>query len=47
MGRSAQDEIAGSGGTIGGDGMVKAGLICGIIGTVLSILGVIVQFGLR
>ena len=47
LGKNAQDEIARSGNSIGGAGLVKAGFICGIVGTVLSILGVIVQIGLR
>jgi hypothetical protein len=38
MGSSAIKEIDASGGAIGGRGMVKAGYICGIIGTVLSVL---------
>lgn len=47
LGKSAQDEIANSGGAIGGAGLVKAGFICGIVGTVLSILGIIVQVAIR
>ena len=47
MGKSAQDEISRSGGAIGGASKVKAGYICGIIGTVLSILGIIVNIAIR
>jgi Domain of unknown function (DUF4190) len=47
MGKRAQDEIARSGGGLGGESKVKAGYICGIIGTVLSILGLIVNLAIR
>jgi hypothetical protein len=43
LGNSAKKEIAASGGTIGGSGAVNAGYICGIIGTVLSVLFVVVR----
>ncbi|GAB7003792.1 hypothetical protein JCM18899A_12640 [Nocardioides sp. AN3] len=43
MGRRALDEIDRSGGAIGGRGMVNAGYICGIVGTVLSIIGIVVR----
>ncbi|AXK87368.1 DUF4190 domain-containing protein [Nocardia farcinica] len=38
MGRRALNEIESSGGTIGGQGNVKAGYICGIIGTIILAL---------
>jgi hypothetical protein len=41
MGNSALREIDASGGTIGGRGMVQAGRICGIVGIVLSVLGIL------
>lgn len=43
MGRQTLQEIDSSGGAIGGRSKVQAGFICGIIGTVLSILGVIAR----
>ncbi|GAA1961070.1 hypothetical protein GCM10009798_21030 [Nocardioides panacihumi] len=43
MGRKALAEIDGSGGTVGGRGLVQGGYICGIVGTALSVLGIIVQ----
>lgn len=43
MGKKAMDEIDASGGTIGGRGKVKAGFICGIIGTALSVIGIIIR----
>jgi hypothetical protein len=43
MGNSALREIDASGGAIGGRGMVQAGRICGIIGTALSVLGIIFE----
>jgi len=46
LGNSAKKEIAASGGTIGGSGSVNAGFICGIIGTVLSVLGIILRVAL-
>lgn len=39
MGKSALTEIDASHGRIGGRGTVKAGWICGIIGTALSVVG--------
>jgi hypothetical protein len=47
MGKSAQEEIDRSGGAVGGAGLVKAGFICGIIGTALSILGILVNIAIR
>ncbi|MBH0778105.1 DUF4190 domain-containing protein [Nocardia sp. NEAU-351] len=41
MGSKALKEIDAAGGTIGGRGNVKAGYICGIIGTVFLILAVL------
>lgn len=41
MGRKALAEIDASGGAIGGRSNVKAGYICGIIGTILMLLVVI------
>jgi hypothetical protein len=41
MGHRALKEIDSSGGTVGGRGRVLAGYICGIIATVLLILGVV------
>jgi hypothetical protein len=43
LGNNAKKEIAASGGTMGGSGAVNAGFICGIIGTVLSVLGIIIR----
>jgi hypothetical protein len=43
MGRMALQEIDSSGGAISGRGKVNAGFICGIIGTVLSVVGIIVR----
>ncbi|MGZ5416838.1 MAG: DUF4190 domain-containing protein [Nocardioides sp.] len=37
LGRSAQKEIAASNGTLTGEGMAKAGVILGIIGTVIGV----------
>jgi hypothetical protein len=47
LGNNAKKEIAASGGTIGGSGAVNAGYICGIIGTVLSVIGIIANVALR
>lgn len=47
LGNTAKKEIAASGGTIGGSGAVNAGYICGIIGTVLSVVGIIANVALR
>ena len=47
MGRQAMAEIDSSGGAVGGRGKVKAGFICGIIGTVWSILGLIVRLAVH
>jgi hypothetical protein len=43
MGRRALGEIDGSGGTVGGRSLVLAGYICGIVGTALSVLFLIVR----
>ena len=43
MGNSALRQIDASAGAIGGRGMVQAGRICGIIGVVLSVVGIIVR----
>jgi putative exporter of polyketide antibiotics len=43
LGRSAQQEIAASGGAQTGSGMAKAGFILGIISIVLGIIGVILS----
>jgi hypothetical protein len=43
MGRQATQQIDASGGALGGRGKVQAGFICGIIGTVLSVLGIVVR----
>jgi hypothetical protein len=47
LGNNAKKEIAASGGTMGGQGAVNAGYICGIIGTVLSIVGLIINIAIR
>ncbi|HEX5090372.1 MAG TPA: DUF4190 domain-containing protein [Nocardioides sp.] len=47
LGNTARKEIAASGGTIGGQGLVNAGYICGIIGTVLSVVGIIINIAIR
>jgi hypothetical protein len=41
LGNNAKKEIAASGGTQSGEGMAQAGFILGIVGTVLSVLGVL------
>ena len=46
LGNTARREIALSGGAIGGSGAVTAGFVCGIIGTVLSVLGLIARFAI-
>ena len=46
MGKSALNEIDRTPGGYSNRGSVKAGYICGIIGTVLFVLGVILQVGL-
>lgn len=46
IGNSALREIDASGGALGGRGMVQGGRICGIIATVLLVLGVVVFLGL-
>ena len=42
MGRKALTEIDNSGGVLGGRGSVMAGYICGIVASVLLILGVVI-----
>jgi hypothetical protein len=46
MGRNALREIDAAPGQYGGRGLVNGGYICGIIGTALSILGIIVNIAL-
>ena len=41
MSLGARKRIAASGGTIGGGGMATAGLILGILGTIVLVLGII------
>jgi Domain of unknown function (DUF4190) len=41
MGHRALREIRASGGTIGGHGQVMAGYVCGIIGTVLLVVSLV------
>ncbi len=41
MGKNALKEIDASGGGIGGRGNVKVGYICGIIATVLLVIGIV------
>jgi hypothetical protein len=41
MGRSAEKRIQASGGTIGGEGMARAGWILGVIGIVLGVVFVL------
>lgn len=41
LGNNAKKEIAASGGTQSGEGMAQAGFILGIVGTALSVLGVL------
>lgn len=43
LGRSAQQEIAGSGGALTGEGMAKAGIILGIVGSVVGLLMTVVN----
>jgi hypothetical protein len=47
FGRRALAEIDAAPGQYGGRGQVNAGYICGIIGTVLSVLGLIVNILIR
>jgi len=42
LGYMARNQIRDSGGTIGGDGLAKAGIIIGWIGVALTVLGVCV-----
>jgi hypothetical protein len=46
LSRSAQGEIAASGGALTGDGMARAGFILGIIGCVLGVILTIVNIAL-
>ena len=46
LGRSATKEIDASNGAIGGRGLATAGFVTGLIGTLLSVLGIIVVIGL-
>ncbi|HSQ17106.1 MAG TPA: DUF4190 domain-containing protein [Anaerolineales bacterium] len=41
-GNSAKKEIANSGGTVGGEGLAKAGVIIGWVGLILWVLGICV-----
>ena len=43
LGRSAQQEIAASGGGLTGEGMAKAGIILGIVGSVVGLLMTVVN----
>ena len=43
LGRTALSEIDASPGQYGGRGQVNAGYICGIIGTVLSVIGILIN----
>ena len=43
LGRTALQEIDSNPGQYGGRGQVNAGYICGIIGTVLSVVGIIIN----
>lgn len=47
LGRNALSEIDAAPGQYDGRGQVNAGYICGIIGTVLSVLGILVNILLR
>ena len=47
LGRNALAEIDGAPGQYGGRGQVNAGYICGIVGTVLSVLGIILNVIIR
>ena len=47
LGRTALAEIDGAPGQYSGRGQVNAGYICGIVGTVLSVLGIIINIALR
>ena len=47
LGRNALSEIDANPSAFGGRGQVNAGYICGIIGTVLSVLGIILNIILR
>lgn len=47
MGRQGLAEIDASGGAVGGRGKVNAGYICGIVGTVLSVIGIIFRLAVH
>jgi hypothetical protein len=47
LGRGALQEIDANPGQYGGRGLVNAGYICGIIGTALSVLGIILNILIR
>ena len=47
LGRNALAEIDAAPGQYGGRGLVNAGYICGIIGSVLSVVGIFVNIALR
>jgi len=46
LGRTALSEIDANPGQYGGRGQVNAGYICGIVGTVLSVIGIIINIAL-
>ena len=47
LGRGALREIDAAPGQFGGRGQVNAGYICGIVGTVLSVLGIVANIAIR
>ena len=47
LGRNALAEIDAAPGQFGGRGQVNAGYICGIVGTVLSVIGIIINIAVR
>jgi hypothetical protein len=47
LGRNALQEIDSAPGQFAGRGQVNAGYICGIIGTVLSVIGIIINLAVR
>lgn len=47
LGRNALREIDAAPGQYAGRGLVNAGYICGIIGTILSVLGIIINIIVR
>ena len=46
LGRSAQREIEESGGRLGGSGLATAGFVAGLVGTVMSVLGLVALVGI-